>query len=161
MISWRFFLVLISVALLGAGCDILNADTSKVKMTPLQEFVRLQIDYSGAKWEVFSTPEYNGGGVPGPADESTLIAEVILNPVAIAAVEKFPIAGEYFIVPEASRVWLGAGFRKLLAKERNSTVNMGKYPGCHSISGDFRLDGKVRTGFICMNSTAALVYFPL
>ena len=141
------------------GCTVKD-DVAKVStdVAALQKIVNLDATPRSAKWEIFGTPEYLGG-VPGPSDFVTLIAE--LSPVdEQAIVEKEP-AGTVWIAPESARPWLAEPFYSMLDKQKNTTVDLSTYPGCRSVNATLKQTGKPLKGFACSNAGKVLVYLTI
>jgi hypothetical protein len=120
----------------------------------------LEIDFSirTARWEVFGTPEYTGG-VPGPTDFITLIAEV--EPSDTKTFEARPKTGDVWIAPEAARPWLTEGFRSMLAKNRSTTTDLSSMFNCRKFQGKLKNNAKLAEGFICNDQEKSLIYLTL
>ena len=109
------------------GCNMKD-EVSKVSsdLAALRNVVNFDIKTKSTRWEVFGTPEYTGG-VPGPTDFVTLIAEI--EPEDQKFFEIMPPTGEVWIAPEAARPWLSSTFRSMLEGNKNTTVNLSsKFP---------------------------------
>ena len=92
------------LAIFLLGCQ--TKEETKNVLTDVAAFnglVTVDIQPRTVSWEVFGTPEYTGG-VPGPTDHVTLIAQT-----EASNDEKFdqrPTTGTVWIAPESSRPWL-------------------------------------------------------
>ena len=130
------FFVMVSVFLLTlAGCHVNSSEQQPSRdLAALQAKVKIDLPILSASWEIFGTPEYKGG-VPGPTDLQTLVAEFILTDPDFETHTKLERAAEFFVAPESSRVWMSPGFRKMMDEVRNSTEDMGKAYGCFSVRG--------------------------
>lgn len=122
----------------------------------LKSIVQIPAETTSARWEIFGTPEYTGG-VPGPTDYMTLIAE--LNPD-----EKLwtalPNGGptEVYIVPEAARPWLSNDFRLLLDRSKNANLTVSNKNNCKSYTTRLIKTGRQVSGFICKGVNRLLLY---
>jgi hypothetical protein len=121
----------------------------------LRNLLELDLSVTKGRWEMFDTPEYTGG-VPGPTDYVTLIAE--LEPSDQNTFERRPQAGKICIVPESARPWLAEGFRSMLEKHRNSCTDLSSMLNCRTYHAKLKSDGKQFDGFICNDSGKSLVY---
>ena len=143
-----------------SGC---SAQDKKLKASDdvkaLQQLVDLSPDLKSARWEMFGTPEYEGG-VPGPTDYMTLVAEV--EPVTNA--ESFTSGTNdkaIYIVPEAARPWLSSHFQSILAKNKNANFDLATTAGCHAYETKVKRSGRKVNGFSCEKSGKVLVYLSL
>jgi hypothetical protein len=125
----------------------------------LQNLITIPANLKSAHWEMFGTPEYDGG-VPGPTDYMTLIAEV----------EPLENAGHFtagtkdknvYIVPGAPRPWISDRFRPMLEQARNSNLRLATAPGCHDYSTSVKSSGRTVSGFACEQSGHVLLYLSL
>ena len=138
-----------------------NADqTPSLDLAALQAKVKLDLPVRSASWEVFGTPEYKGG-VPGPTDLQTLIAELVLTDVNFKSNSKLARAGEVFIAPESPRGWLSPGSKRLMEHARNSTEDMGRVHGCVRYDTTLVESGRAVNGFLCVSANRALLYLTL
>lgn len=132
--------------------------TDSDDLAELQKIIELDLVAKSIHWEIFGTPEYTGG-VPGPTDFVTLIAEVpSLDELKLGG---RPKAGAIWIAPEASRPWLSGVNRTMLAKFRNKSVDLSQFPNCRIASGKLKKTGKQVYGFICNGPVKALIYLTL
>ena len=135
-----------------------NKMTDSDDLGELEKIVELDTLVKSVHWEIFGTPEYTGG-VPGPTDFVTLIAEVPrLDQVSF---ERRSKAGVIWIAPEAARPWISSENRSMLAKYRNSTVDLSILRNCRLASGKLKKTGQKVDGFVCNNSTKAFIYLIL
>ena len=143
-----------------SGCSAqdrkLNASAD---VKALQQLVDLAADLKSARWEMFGTPEYEGG-VPGHTDYMTLVAEI--EPVTNA--ESFTSGTNdksIYIVPEAARPWLSSHFRSILEKNKNANIDLATTAGCHVYDAKVTKSGRKVSGFSCEKSGKVLVYLSL
>lgn len=127
-------------------------------LAALRAMVRIPAETGSARWEVFGTPEYNGG-VPGPTDYLTLVAELEAGdkPPATGPAE----TGGVHIVPEAARPWLSNGFRTLLSESKNATLPLSPKNGCLPYQSVVTKSGRPVSGFICTRAGKSLLYLTL
>lgn len=147
------------MAVLG-GCSM-NDKPAKVSddVTALQTLIDIPVKLKSAKWELFGTPEYDGG-VPGPTDYMTLVAEI--EPLAHS--EQFTSgtnAQNVYVVPEIARPWISERFQTMLDRSKNSNLNLSTVPGCHDYRTRVKQSGRVVTGFSCEQSGRVLIYLSL
>jgi hypothetical protein len=138
-------------------------DENKAKVSDdlnaLRKVVKLPTDLASARWEIFGTPEYTGG-VPGPTDYMTLVAEVKLS----AQSSGFPANsdnGSVYIVPEAARPWISGEFRSILEKHKNSTLDLAAAKDCHPYSARLTQTDNPVSGFACTKSDRTFLYLSL
>jgi len=143
-----------------SGC---SAQDKKLKASDdikaLQRLVDIPADLKSARWEIFGTPEYDGG-VPGHTDYMTLVAEI--EPVTNA--EGFTRGTNdkrIFIVPEAARPWLSSQFRTMLEKKRNANLDLATAGGCQEYDTKIQKSGRKVSGFSCEKSGKVLLYLSL
>jgi hypothetical protein len=143
-----------------SGC---SAQDKKTKVSDdikaLQQLVDISADLKSARWEMFGTPEYDGG-VPGRTDYMTLVAEI--EPITHA--ESFTAGTSdkrIYIVPEAARPWLSSRFRSILEANKNANIDLGTTAGCHVYSAKIKKSGRVVSGFSCEKSKKVLLYLAL
>jgi hypothetical protein len=157
----RILIMLVAAAILYiSGC---SAQDKKLKASDdakaLQQVVDVPANLKSARWEMFGTPEYEGG-VPGPTDYMTLVAEV--EPVTNA--ESFTSGTNdkaIYIVQEAARPWLSSHFQSILVKNRNTNFDLATTAGCHAYETKVRKSGRKVNGFSCEKSGKVLVYLSL
>jgi hypothetical protein len=143
-----------------SGC---SAQDKKLKASDdvkaLQQLVDLSPALKSARWEMFGTPEYEGG-VPGRTDYMTLVAEI--EPVTNA--ESFTSGTNdktIYIVPEAARPWLSSHFHSILEKNKNANFDLATAAGCHAYETKVKKSGRKVSGFSCEESGKVLVYLSL
>jgi len=150
------FLALVLLALCLIGFKILyHSSNVSTNVAQLQKLVDLGVAPTSAKWEVFSTPEYTGG-VPGPTDYITLVAE--LTSVDEKAFLANPQAEEIWIAPESARPWLSENFRRMLATQKNLVIDFSKYSHCPTLPATLKQTGEKIKGLICEDAGRALIY---
>jgi hypothetical protein len=151
-------IALLAMALISiSGCKMEQHDFS----TDLQRFrsmIRVDADIRSIRWEVFGTPEYTGG-VPGPTDYVTLVAEAEIANVRPTKSSAGP--GDAWIAPEAARSWLGNDFKSILYKHRNSRLDFSTTPTCVPIKALLVATNTTISGFACGNSARTLLYFTI
>lgn len=142
-----------------SGCSAKD-DTANVSLdaAALQQIVAFDSVPTSAKWEVFGTPEYSGG-VPGPTDFVTLVAE--LTPGDVPGFATRPRAGQVWIAPAAARPWLSGPFHALLHQHQNATVDLSAQPQCRVLGAKLRKTGQPVSGFACRNGATMLIYLTL
>lgn len=125
----------------------------------LRAIVRLPDAARSARWGMFGTPEYHGG-VPGPTDYLTLVAEldVVATPEPLTQAKPGQVA---YVVPEAARPWLSREFAALLAGKTNAAFPLTANNGCHPYTSTITKSGRPVGGFICMNGGRALLYLDM
>lgn len=160
--SFKSALILLSLAgiIFLEGCSMENHTPSvSDNLSALREVVNVQIPSTSARWEIFGTPEYKGG-VPGPTDFTTLVAE--LQPTDATWFDsQEEAAGKFFVAPEAVRSWLSEPFRRLLAEYKNTTADLSDRSNCRRYSTTLRKTGSPVSGFICTGDRSLLLYLTL
>ncbi|GJI93838.1 hypothetical protein RugamoR57_05560 [Duganella caerulea] len=136
-----------------------HAPSVSDNLSALREVINVQIPAASARWEVFGTPEYTGG-VPGPTDFTTLIAELQPADGAWFASQKETV-GTSFIAPEAARPWLSGPFRHLLAEHKNTTADLSTLGDCHPYTTTLKKSGSPVQGFVCGEDRRLLLYLAL
>jgi hypothetical protein len=139
----------------------MDENTAKVSddLNGLRKIIKLPTDLTVGRWELFGTPEYTGG-VPGPTDYMTLVAEIKLSPQSSA----FPTNsdnGSVYIVPEAARPWISGEFRSILEKHKNSTLDLAGIKNCHPYSARLAQTDNPVSGFACTTSDRVFLYLSL
>lgn len=141
------------------GCSMEEPKTTVSNdLAKLRDTINLQIPTKSARWEIFGTPEYQGG-VPGPTDYITLVAELQSDKSWFD--ENKSMTGETFIAPEAARPWLTSEFRQILEKNKNSNVDLSGKANCRKFSTILKKTGKPVEGFVCGSSDSVLLYLTL
>jgi hypothetical protein len=153
-------ILFIAATLCVSGC---SAQDKKLKASDdikaLQQLVDLPAGLKSARWEMFGTPEYEGG-VPGPTDYMTLVAEI--EPVTNT--EGFTRGTDnksIYVVPEAARPWLSSQFRTMLEKNKNANIDLATAGGCHEYDTKIKKSGRKVSGFSCEKSGKVLVYLSI
>lgn len=136
----------------------MNHDQSSKDIISFYNLVDIQLPVKSIRWEVFGTPEYTGG-VPGPTDYVTLIAEV--QPVDSKKIRFGNKAGIIWIVHEAARPWLSEEFHSMLAKYKNSSIDFSNLSNCKRLQGKLKKTRMPIDGFICFKSHKSLIYLTL
>lgn len=127
-------------------------------MGKFQNLIKTDLSFKAIRWEVFNTPEYNGG-VPGPTDYVTLVAEV--TPIDLQYFQSRPETGEVWLAPQSDRPWLDSEFRELLKKYENKSVDVSIMPNCRKFEGKLRQSDKPVNGVICIGLSKSLIYLTL
>jgi hypothetical protein len=156
----KSLLTTFSVAILLCGCST-NDNKHKVSddVSALRKVVDIPVSLKSAQWEIFGTPEYTGG-VPGPTDYLTLIAEI--EPAEKSM--NFPVSADHnsmYIVPEAARTWISGEFRPILEKHKNSALDLSTVKECHPYAARLKQSGNPVNGFACAGSGKVFVYLSL
>lgn len=133
-----------------------NKNSVSEDVGALKSIVQLPAETTFARWEIFGTPEYTGG-VPGPTDYMTLIAE--LNPDDKLWAE-LPSEGpaDVYIVPEAARPWVSNNFRLLLDRSKNAKLTVSNKNNCKPYTTRLTKTGRPVSGFICKGANQLLLY---
>lgn len=163
-----FFAATAAIVINLAGCSMEdNKKGPSDDLAALRATVRIPAEVRSARWEVFGTPEYNGG-VPGPTDYLTLVAELDgqLNAERDAgdksAEGTLPDRGaSVHIVPEAARPWLTSDFRTLLMNSKNTALALSPKNACQPYQSALVKTGKPVSGFVCRRTGRALLYLTL
>jgi hypothetical protein len=145
------------MAIAFSACES-NIGKSSNDVNAFRSLVETDVAARSARWEVFGTPEYTGG-VPGPTDYVTLIAEV--EPSEQEKFQSRPKAGEVWIVPEAARPWLTKEFRSLLEQHAETSTDLSGMVNCRVLRARIRKSGKPVSGFICNAAGKTLIYLTL
>jgi hypothetical protein len=124
----------------------------------LRSVAELDTNPAAMRWEIFGTPEHVGG-VPGPTDFVTLVAEV--SRFDQGEFEKRAKSGTKWIAPEASRPWLSENFRSMLGKHRNTAVDLSSHYNCRAAHGKLKKSGGQVEGFVCNGPANGLIYLTL
>lgn len=152
-----FSIVSVAAVVFLLGCSM---DESKKKVSSsaddLHKIVDMPFAAKSIQWEIFGTPEHHGG-VPGPTDFITLIAE--LKQVDENWHRGLPNEeGNEFIVPGAVRPWLSSSFRALLLKHENARLALPSATDCRPYKSRLKKSSAPVKGFICRNADRALIY---
>ena len=155
--------VAILLAAAGLCVSACSPQDKKLKVSDdikaLQQLVDIPADLKSARWEMFGTPEYDGG-VPGHTDYMTLVAEI----EPLTHTDGFTRGTNdklIYIVPEAARPWLSNQFRTMLEKNRNANINLTTAGGCHEYDTKIKGSGRKVSGFSCKKSGKILIYLSI
>ena len=128
-------------------------------LAALRQVVAIPEGVTSARWEIFGTPEYTGG-VPGPTDYMTLVAELDLaDDTAFEA--DAPSHWPPSVVPEAPRPWLSAAFRDRLERSRNKELDIAGEASCRPVRSRMSKSDRVVPGFACRAAGKTLLYLEL
>lgn len=149
----------IGVSLAESACSSDNAKPPQSEdATALRAMINIEFPIKSARWDVFGTPEYSGG-VPGPTDYITLMAEIEPANNWFASLKE--PTGTTAVVPEAARPWLTRSFRGLMEKSRNSNVDLSSHADCCKYATTVRKSGRPVQGFVCNDAGKLLMYLTL
>lgn len=157
---WRTALMVAAgiVAVVPLAAFLWSGEAPRVSddLAALQATVALPAGATSARWEIFGTPEYTGG-VPGPTDYFTLIAELqpALAPAAEAAGTQ---DNEVPVMPEAARPWLSDGFRALMKQSVHTRLRLSLHKNCRAYRTTVRKSGRHVQGFLCTGAGRTLLY---
>lgn len=154
------FVTISIISILLGGCSM-DHKHSKVSddAGALRKVVDIPINLKSARWEIFGTPEYTGG-VPGPTDYMTLVAE--LEPTGSSKNLSADAGdGSVYIVPESARPWMSQGFRSLLEKNKNAALDLTTVKECHAYATRLVQTGDQVRGFMCAKTGRVFLYLSL
>jgi len=137
---------------LGA-CDASSGARSSTDQAELARLVKLDLPINTVRWEVFGTPEY-AGGVPGPTDYVTLIAEI--EPAMSFA--QTNTAETARITPDSARPWLSPDLRTLFTQHSNSQPVLSRVGNCAPLQAELTKSGEKVQGFLCSGKASSVVY---
>lgn len=163
--SWKLVMSLkltltIIAGLLLAGCSMEDPRQGASKdLRSLREIVDLQIPTESAQWEIFGTPEHKGG-VPGPTDFVTLVAELRASDPRWIETNTHP-AGMIYVTPEAARPWLSEPFHRMLLENQNTIADFSRQANCRKYETILKKTGTPVQGFVCAEKTQLLIYLIL
>lgn len=142
------------------GCTVEDSKTNvSSNIDELRQIVDMPFPAQSVRWEVFGTPEYHGG-VPGPTDFITLVAELKhVNKESHGHLSEEE--GKEFIVPGAARPWLDRSFHALLQNNENSMLALPDAHDCRLYKSRLKKTSTPVKGFICSGVDRALVYLTL
>jgi hypothetical protein len=149
-------LIVSAIILLGCHAGKPKVSTS---VDELRTKITLDVPGNAVKWEIFGTPEYDGG-VPGPTDYVTLIAEFEAVPASWSANQSGPL-GKVWVAPESLRTWLSPRSKALFARAKSGDIDLRGDPNCHPYVGHVRKSGRPVQGFSCHHDGHVLVYLTL
>lgn len=143
-----------------AGCTAQDKRTkASDDAKALQQLIAMPAELKSARWEMFGTPEYEGG-VPGQTDYMTLVAEI--EPVTPAEIFTSGANDKaIYVVPEAARPWLSSQFRSMLEKNKNANIDLAAAAGCHVYDTTIKTSGRKVSGFSCEKAGKVLLYLSL
>jgi hypothetical protein len=147
--------VAVATTLGGCSNDGIRSGPS-TDIAALRAIVRIPDDTKSVRWEVFGTPEYHGG-VPGPTDYMTLVAELKADDTLWHALPKEG-PSDVYIVPDAARAWLSNDFRQLLDKNKNAILTVSQKNDCKPYDTQLSKSGKPVDGFVCKGADRYLLY---
>lgn len=149
----------IGVSLVVSACSSNSAKPPQSEdAAALRAMINIEFPVKSARWDVFGTPEYSGG-VPGPTDYITLVAE--LEPADNWFASLNEPTGTTPVVPEAARPWLTGSFRSLLEKNRNANVDLSSQADCRKYATTVKKSGRPVQGFVCNDDGKLLMYLTL
>ena len=148
----------ITLSLTACSMDENNAKVSD-DLNALRKIIKLPNDLTSGTWEIFGTPEYTGG-VPGPTDYMTLVAELKLPPGS-KTFPTNPDNGSVYIAPEAARPWISGEFRSILETHKNSTLDLAGAKTCRPYSAKLTQTDNPVSGFACTTSERVFLYLSL
>jgi hypothetical protein len=151
----RIIFALVGILLAGCSMDENKKHVSEDIVT-LKTIILLPAGTRSVRWELFGTPETTGG-VPGPTDYLTLVAELNSDETFWTALPKHAPTDVY-IVAEAARPWLSNDFRQLMNKNRNANFTVSKNNDCRSYGTRLTKTGKQVEGLICKGVDRFLLY---
>jgi hypothetical protein len=129
-----------------------DQDKSSTDIRALCDLIDLQFPYTGARWEIVATPEYEGG-IPGPTDYMTLLAEI--GPRDDQRFNALPMAEPLRALPNSARSWMNAESRTLL---NTTSTALHHHPECRTITGILTRSRKTATGHLCTSRDRMLLY---
>jgi hypothetical protein len=136
----------------------MKTDKDSDDLGKFQSLIKTDLSFKTIRWEVFNTPEYSGG-VPGPTDYVTLVAEVA--PIDPRYFQARPKTGEVWIAPESARPWLDSEFHELLKKYGNKSADVSAMQNCRKFEAKLQKSDKTVNGFICNGLSKSLIYLTL
>ena len=148
----RILAPVVIAILLTACVSKEDQDKSSTDIGALSNLIDLQFSYTSAHWEIVATPEYRGG-VPGPTDYMTLLAEI--GPRDDQRFSALPMAEPLRALPNSARSWMNAESRTLL--DTTSTA-LRHHPECRTITGILARSRKPATGHLCISRDRMLLY---
>lgn len=151
-------LLLLPFTIMVIACDGSKKSLVSTDLASLEKLVILDVHPASVEWEIFGTPE-DTGGVPGPTDYMTLVAQI--KPVDAHAFARRPLTQIIQLAPEARRAWLVPAFKSLLDTKRGLSVDLSGNPRYRKAHGTLRLNGTPINGFACTDGEKMLVYLTL
>jgi hypothetical protein len=143
--------------ILLSGCEVKTGNRESDDISAFQAIVDVNLPLRVVRWEIFGNPE-DRGGVPGPTDFVTLIAEI--EPGQSISPEESR-TGKIWIAPEAGRPWLRPKIRDIFVKYSNGYVDISAITSCKPLQAHLRKTGKLVPGFICSDAERSTVYLTI
>lgn len=154
---FRSCITLAIIGMIFSGCSTDdNKNNTSEDVGALKAIVQIPGETTSVRWEIFSTPEYTGG-VPGPTDYMTLVAELNADDRLWAALPNEGTA-HVNIVPEAARPWLSNDLRLLLERSKNANLTVSNKNDCKPYATRMTKTGRQVNGFICKGTNRLLLY---
>lgn len=139
------------------GCQT-NDHPPSTDIDELKNIVKIDTNLKSARWEIFTTPEYQDG-VPGPTDYISLVIEIENS--AIEMMPKSSQPGMIWIAPEAARPWMTKETRLFFERFKNKTVDIAAQKNCNRVTAWLSRTNKQIDGIACKKPTSGLIYFVL
>lgn len=150
-------LIFLSLFLTLSACKM-NNHPSNDDMNALNRIIRIDANFKSARWEVFTTPEYDGG-VPGPTDYVSLVIEFDSSSIHVVANDsRF---GSIWIAPGSARPWITKQNQLFFKNFENKTIDISSQKNCSGISAWLAKTNKKIDGIFCQKSSTGLMYFTL
>lgn len=125
----------------------------------LQSMVVMDAPGTKGRWQIFGTPE-DLGGVPGPTDYITLIAE--FENISSSWMEKQSgNPGEVWVAPESPRDWLRPENKAMFEKAKKNVIDLSTRSDCHPYKATMKRSGRPVDGFTCTANGIVLLYLTL
>jgi hypothetical protein len=139
-----------------AGCTPqANQKRFSTDVDALKKLITLPFPYKNARWELFATPE-DDGGIPGPTDYITLVAEI--GPRNDQQFNSLPRAQPFHALPNAARSWMNAASRRLLNSVDGTNAELSHHPDCRMVAGLIKRSFRAFTGHLCTSEDRLLPY---
>lgn len=136
----------------------MNNSAPNNDLDSLNKIVRIETNLQAARWEIFTTPEYQQG-VPGPTDYISLVLEVE-KPIENNT-SKNAQSGLIWIAPEAARPWMTRESILFIENLKNQTVDLSRLNNCNKIFARLVKSNKKIEGIFCQFHTSSFMYFVL
>lgn len=145
-----------ALAVLLAWChSFKDPEQSSTDIDALKRLINLQFPYTSARWELVPTPELNGG-VPGPTDYITLVAEI--GPRDDQDFSSLPMAESFHPLPNTARNWMNAESRSLLRTSNAASTGLPQHSDCRKVAGTLVRSSRTVTGHLCPSADRMLLY---
>ena len=145
-----------ALAVLLAWCNSFDdPEQLSTDIDALKRLINLQFPYTSARWELVPTPEFNGG-VPGPTDYITLVAEIA--PRDDQKLSSLPMAEPFHPLPNTARNWMNAESRSLLGTSNAASNGLPHHSDCRKVAGTLMRSSRTVTGHLCPSSDRMLLY---